>query len=889
MKPSFAVNANQCCFMPNIVLLIAALFAVRTSNAAFENNRVSNELRSNHNQCAKLCSCLGNLVDCSRRKLTRVPNDIPEWVEILDLSQNAIAYLHRGSFNRLLLLRKIDLSHNKLTEISDDLFIQFSNESSSTTSSSPSFLSLEELQLNNNFLDSFPNVNNLPNLRSLVLHHNNISTLVNSSVSVYTNLEVLDLSYNRITNIPYTFLNSTKLKTVLLSNNRLSIIENGSFDRLSELINLKLAKNRLTSFPKDLFRQMCNLRYLDLSRNKLRQIEGLTFMGLEKLESLKIKRNELSLLLDGAFYELPSLQTLHLDHNNLTQIRRGWLYGLTNLKQLQLKHNQIAEIEGDSWEFCKHLWELDLSHNRLQTLKKDSFHRLQYLQYLYLNQNLILVVEESSFKYMSQLAVLELNHNQISWMIEDANAPFMGLEKLEHLGLSHNHIKSISKLAFIGLPSLLTLDLLHNPITWVEDEAFMHFKHLHELRLNSTNLLCDCNIKWFVLWLKSRSMSKHQVSDAKCKHPQWLSHRSLIEVNISDLTCQDFPKPYVTEEPLTQIALKGSNTTLTCKASSSSPMHFEWRKNNVLLEGKSINTFAHTWNESVLEYTSVLHLIDTQYEDEGKYQCIISNQYGTAYSQKARITVNVLPSFTKRPADVVVKVGSTAKLECAAKGHPVPEIAWQKDGGIDFPAARERRMHVMPSDDVFFIVEAKAADAGVYSCTAQNDAGSVVVNASLTVLETPSFVKKMKDKVARVGETAVLECKAIGSPKPVLKWKKDDSDIVTTDRHFFTFENQLLIIGEVQLSDAGKYSCEMNNLVGSARDSAYLKVIEYDPPVTNVQVNELTNSNSKWSSIFNDNQTFGIVVIAFVSCFALFSLFFIIIIIYKTRKRSDDF
>lgn len=64
----------------------------------------------------------------------------------------------------------------------------------------------------------------------------------------------------------------------------------------------------------------------------------------------------------------------------------------------------------------------------------------------------------------------------------------------------------------------------------------------------------------------------------------------------------------------------------------------------------------------------------------------------------------------------------------------MPQIAWQKDGGTDFPAARERRMHVMPDDDVFFITDVKIEDMGVYSCTAQNSAGSVLANATLTVL-----------------------------------------------------------------------------------------------------------------------------------------------------------
>lgn len=100
----------------------------------------------------------------------------------------------------------------------------------------------------------------------------------------------------------------------------------------------------------------------------------------------------------------------------------------------------------------------------------------------------------------------------------------------------------------------------------------------------------------------------------------------------------------------------------------------------------------------------------------------------------AFVLVSVYPRFLKTPSDVTVKAGTTARLECAAEGQPVPEIAWQKDGGYDFPAARERRMHVMPSDDVFFIVDVKSEDQGVYACTAKNAAGVVRVNATLAVL-----------------------------------------------------------------------------------------------------------------------------------------------------------
>ena len=75
-----------------------------------------------------------------------------------------------------------------------------------------------------------------------------------------------------------------------------------------------------------------------------------------------------------------------------------------------------------------------------------------------------------------------------------------------------------------------------------------------------------------------------------------------------------------------------------------------------------------------------------------------------------------------------------ARLPCGAIGLPVPQVSWQKDGGDDFPAARERRMHVLPQDDVFFITNVKPEDAGVYSCTAENPAGTTTTNATLSVL-----------------------------------------------------------------------------------------------------------------------------------------------------------
>lgn len=265
------------------------------------------------------------------------------------------------------------------------------------------------------------------------------------------------------------------------------------------------------------------------------------------------------------------------------------------------------------------------------------------------------------------------------------------------------------------------------------------------------------------------------------------------------------------------MALKGENITLNCKAisSSSGAITFLWKKDNIVLTNPNavVKSRADPNGKST-ETSSELNLIKVEHSHAGKYQCVVTNSFGTTYSQKSAISVLVYPTFIKTPKNVTVRAGETAKLECAAKGEPVPEIAWRKDGGNDFPAARERRMQVMPHDYVFFIVNTKPSDMGVYSCTAHNPAGIIVVNASLIVQEKPSFIKAMEDKEFTAGEVMVLPCLAKGLPKPTITWLKDGEAIIRTERHFFIHDDQLLIIVDSVKADSGIYICHLNNSLG---------------------------------------------------------------------------
>ncbi|XP_061839612.1 leucine-rich repeats and immunoglobulin-like domains protein 3 [Nerophis lumbriciformis] len=812
---------------------------------------------TNARTCPPPCACLGDSVDCSRLKRGQMPNSFPDWTA------------------------QLDLSHNKLQVLDSTLFSQLQH--------------LNEIKLNHNELEAIPDLGwSASNITTLVLANNRFSRVAAEQLRPFLALETLDLSNNNIVEIKADSFPVLPLKNLFLNNNRISSLETGCFTNLSSSLQvLRLTRNRLSSIPAKIF-QLPNLQHLELNRNRLRRVEGLTFHGLHALRSLKMQRNGLSRLMDGAFWGLGNMEVLQLDDNNLTEVSKGWLYGLLTLQQLHLGHNAISRIRPDAWEFCQKLRELNLSTNHLSRLEESSFVGLSLLDQLHIGNNRVSFIADGAFRGLSSLQTLDLQSNEISWTIEDMNGPFSALDKLKKLFLQGNQIRSVTKKSFSGLDALQHLDLSDNAIMSVQANAFSQIKNLQELRLNTSSLLCDCQLKWLPVWVAEQTFLP--AINASCAHPQTLKSRSVFAIGPEEFVCDDFPKPQITVQPETQSALKGSDVTFVCSAASSSdsPMTFAWKKDNEALSEAEIHNQAHLrvrggggGETEVTEYTTTLQLRDLQFSSEGRYQCVISNHFGSSYSTKARLTVNMLPSFTKMPTDLSIRAGATARLECAAVGHPSPQIAWQKDGGTDFPAARERRMHVMPEDDVFFMVDVKTEDIGVYSCTAQNIAGAISANATLTVLETPSFLRPLMDRTVAKGETAVLQCIAGGSPAPRLNWTKDDSPLMVTERHFFAAANQLLIIVDAAEADAGKYTCEMSNALGTERGNIRLAVIPNPNCDSGAQggvgvgmVGGAGSDDDGWTTV-------GIVIIAVVCCVVGTSLVWVVII-YHTRRRNED-
>uniref|UniRef100_A0A3P9H2M0 Leucine-rich repeats and immunoglobulin-like domains 3 n=1 Tax=Oryzias latipes TaxID=8090 RepID=A0A3P9H2M0_ORYLA len=563
---------------------------------------------SSSRTCPPPCQCFGELVDCSRLEKVTKTN-----VPTISGANNIHVFINIDYFYlclKLFFKLKVKLNHNDLKEMPD--------------------------------LGPFAS-----RITALILANNKIARISQEQLRPFLSLETLDLSYNNIVEMKAGSFPALPLRNMFLNNNRISSMETGCFANLSSTLQvLRLNRNRLSAITPKIF-QLPSLQHLDLSRNRIRHVEGLTFLGLQSLRFLKMQRNGVVRLMDGAFWGLENVEVLQLDNNNLTVVTKRWLYGLLTLQQLHLGHNAIGAIEPEAWDFCQKLSQLDLSSNHLTRLEESSFVGLSLLDELHIGNNSISFIADGAFRGLPNLKTLDLKNNEISWTIEDMNGPFSALHNLKRLFLHGNRIRSVTAKSFSGLDALQHLDLSRNAIMAIQVNAFAPLKNLQELRLNTSSLLCDCHLKWLPVWVTEQTFLLRL--NASCAHPQTLKGRSVFAVGQEELVCVDFPKPQITVQPETQSALKGNNVTFLCTAASSSdsPMTFAWKKDNEVLNDAEIHNQAHLrvqgrvgGETEVTEYTSTLQLRTVDFSSEGKYQCVISNHFGSSYSTKAKLTVH---------------------------------------------------------------------------------------------------------------------------------------------------------------------------------------------------------------------------------------------------------
>ncbi|XP_054738344.1 leucine-rich repeats and immunoglobulin-like domains protein 3 [Anastrepha obliqua] len=852
---------------------VKALAAVVNSKANGNSNDSNGGGRlfgvSVSSDCPKECKCLDAYFDCGNQLLDRIPV-LPTYVQTLDLVGNK---LNNTSV----------LQIKNLTE-------------------------LIKLTLKRNQLESVPVFSELIALKQLNLANNRIQRISSAALEALPKLKTLDLSRNFLHAVESSYFPpNNRLAHLILNSNEIRSIDEDAFQHLGDLLDLELNNNRLTALPAGVFRTLHRLRKLSLNNNHL-EINWSTFRGLSSLQKLFLKSNNLRTLQDGVFYVMHAIETIELDHNGITSLSRQGLFNLTKLHHLSLSNNSITRIEPDTWEFTQSLISLDLSHNNISEFKPQHLDCLKRLRHLNLGHNKIQYLADNTFDCVKNLEDLNLRRNKLAWIIEDQGAtpPFKALRKLKKLDLYGNNLKQIMGKSLSGLVNLESLNLGDNALASIQSGAFDHMPHLQKLNFKSLNFICDCELLWFQRWLRSNEQSttgtQVQSENAVCGYPEALFDRQLLTLNTNELLCANSPKPTIIQEPSNQLTVKGGNITMECigisptaaSLAAADELKIKWRHDNQNIRererghlfathrsdagfgGDSYSTTEtrirqdHATNQTTI--IGYLRLYNVSYANAGRYQCVVSNAFGTTYSQKFKISILIHPTFLQIPSNLTIDSGDTARLVCSATGDPVPEIALQKFGGSDFPAATERRLQVLREENAFIITNAKPIDTGIYTCTAESAAGGIKVNATLVVNDKPQPKIPIVRKETVVGESSVLQCLSdltADLSQPRREWFKDNKPFhlgtlsADTERYFFTSEHEILVIVNTESADAGHYRCEIS-------DNSKTYTVQTELIVVKEELSQ--------NVIF-----FGVVIVAAL-CVLIIALATFALILYQRRK-----
>nr|XP_045613717.1 basement membrane-specific heparan sulfate proteoglycan core protein-like isoform X12 [Procambarus clarkii] len=197
-----------------------------------------------------------------------------------------------------------------------------------------------------------------------------------------------------------------------------------------------------------------------------------------------------------------------------------------------------------------------------------------------------------------------------------------------------------------------------------------------------------------------------------------VSHeRFQLIVEQHNLPGNNLPPITLPEPSATVFVPFGGSYEFTCSGQPESNIIFDFKRT----DGRPLPEGARVDND-------VLYLTNVDESASGEYACvgvdhISGNILFTIYSA---IEVFAPPRITLQPALQVVKPGQNVRIHCSATGQPPITINWSKATGFMPPSV------VINGGEIMFR-GIKTSDAGRYTCTATNSAGTTMSSAEVIV------------------------------------------------------------------------------------------------------------------------------------------------------------
>ncbi|KAM3967450.1 uncharacterized protein ACR2FA_009721 [Aphomia sociella] len=385
-----------------------------------------------------------------------------------------------------------------------------------------------------------------PEVTQINLTHNVINSLL-YTFTFYTQLTILDISYNRIQELgSKNFENNMEMTHLNVSHNMLKRLDKDTFMGLKRLIDLDLSNNEISNIHVQTFKDLSMLERLDLSNNKLVSFEPDTFEPLSTLKILSLRNNSILDIPSANLFFVIHLEYLDLSENLIQQVLKHGIPYLKELKHLDLNRNIIEKVDQLGFHNLPSLRHLDLSDNNVTSIPTAALSKISNLSHLYLSGNFIQNITSLSFQ-----SLFHLKHLHLSRLYEldkiDSRA-FVDNINLQKIWMNENvKVREVPPRLFHGNPKLTHIYMRNNALETLEASHFP-IDRLQELEISGNPFICNCSLLW--LWKlgkeskinskkadNSSSILKIDYEEVKCAGPVNLKGALFVQIPESEFGC----------------------------------------------------------------------------------------------------------------------------------------------------------------------------------------------------------------------------------------------------------------------------------------------------------------------------------------------------------------